>query len=108
MTRLESGYWQVEIQPEKIRRQPSPPGQGLWQFRIRLTGIPFTTLLLTRSADHGSDRMHSSRYAFLVRTLRLPCDILRTTSDTPSSPNEYLNNLEARLESMQPFYAGER
>ncbi|GBM23664.1 hypothetical protein AVEN_117408-1 [Araneus ventricosus] len=32
------------------------------------------------------------------RTLRLPCDILcGRPNDTPSSPNEYLNNLEARL-----------
>ncbi|GBO02529.1 hypothetical protein AVEN_224900-1 [Araneus ventricosus] len=38
------------------------------------------------------------------RTLRLPCDILfGRSSDTPSSPNEYLNNLEARLESVHAF-----
>ncbi|GBM01123.1 hypothetical protein AVEN_27224-1 [Araneus ventricosus] len=38
------------------------------------------------------------------RTLRLPCDILfRRPSDKPSSPNEYLNNLEARLESVHAF-----
>ncbi|GBO14788.1 hypothetical protein AVEN_205531-1 [Araneus ventricosus] len=38
------------------------------------------------------------------RTLRLPCDILfGRPSDTPSSPNEYLNNLEARLESVHAF-----
>ncbi|GBM64621.1 hypothetical protein AVEN_91694-1 [Araneus ventricosus] len=38
------------------------------------------------------------------RTLRLPCDILfGRPSDTPSSPNEYLNNLEARLESVHVF-----
>ncbi|GBM33375.1 hypothetical protein AVEN_274293-1 [Araneus ventricosus] len=38
------------------------------------------------------------------RTLRLPCDIpFGRPSDTPSSPNEYLNNLEARLESVHAF-----
>ncbi|GBN26636.1 hypothetical protein AVEN_33386-1 [Araneus ventricosus] len=38
------------------------------------------------------------------RTLRLPCDILFVRpSDTLSSPNKYLNNLEARLESVHAF-----
>ncbi|GBM54293.1 hypothetical protein AVEN_234116-1 [Araneus ventricosus] len=38
------------------------------------------------------------------RTLRLQCDILfGRPNDTPSSPNEYLNNLEARLESVRAF-----
>ncbi|GBO21742.1 hypothetical protein AVEN_13865-1 [Araneus ventricosus] len=38
------------------------------------------------------------------RTLRLPCDILfRRPSETPSSPNEYMKNLEARLESVHAF-----
>ncbi|GBN29397.1 hypothetical protein AVEN_174590-1 [Araneus ventricosus] len=38
------------------------------------------------------------------RTLRLPCDILfGRPSDTPSSPNEYLKNLEARLENVHAF-----
>ncbi|GBM68087.1 Retrovirus-related Pol polyprotein from transposon 297 [Araneus ventricosus] len=38
------------------------------------------------------------------RTLRLPCDLLfERPSDTPSSSNEYLNNLEARLESVHAF-----
>ncbi|GBM56896.1 hypothetical protein AVEN_227389-2 [Araneus ventricosus] len=38
------------------------------------------------------------------RTLRLPCDILfGRPSDTHSSPNDYLNNLEARLESVHMF-----
>ncbi|GBM23053.1 hypothetical protein AVEN_67030-1 [Araneus ventricosus] len=38
------------------------------------------------------------------RTLRLPCDILfGRPSDTPSSPSEYLNYLEARLESVHVF-----
>ncbi|GBM75050.1 hypothetical protein AVEN_197418-1 [Araneus ventricosus] len=39
-----------------------------------------------------------------VKLLRLPCDILFVRpSDTPSSPNEYLNNLEAHLESVHAF-----
>ncbi|GBN39397.1 hypothetical protein AVEN_54199-1 [Araneus ventricosus] len=38
------------------------------------------------------------------RTLRLSCDILfGRPSDSPSLPNEYLNNLEARLESVHAF-----
>ncbi|GBN38653.1 hypothetical protein AVEN_263854-1 [Araneus ventricosus] len=38
------------------------------------------------------------------RTLRLPCDILfGRPSETPSSPNEYRKNLEARLESVHVF-----
>ncbi|GBM64251.1 hypothetical protein AVEN_167276-1 [Araneus ventricosus] len=35
------------------------------------------------------------------QTLRLPCDTLfGRPSETPSSPNEYMKNLEARLESV--------
>ncbi|GBM64472.1 hypothetical protein AVEN_194231-1 [Araneus ventricosus] len=38
------------------------------------------------------------------RTLPMLCDILfGRPSDTPSSPNEYLNSLEARLESVHAF-----
>ncbi|GBM66820.1 hypothetical protein AVEN_153735-1 [Araneus ventricosus] len=38
------------------------------------------------------------------RTLRLLCDILfGRPSETPSSPNEYMKNLEARLESVHAF-----
>ncbi|GBM36102.1 hypothetical protein AVEN_179098-1 [Araneus ventricosus] len=38
------------------------------------------------------------------RTLRLPCDILfGRPRDTPSSPNEYLNNSEVRLERIYAF-----
>ncbi|GBM09046.1 hypothetical protein AVEN_229070-1 [Araneus ventricosus] len=38
------------------------------------------------------------------RTLQLPCDILfGRPNDTPSLPNEYLNNLVARLESVHAF-----
>ncbi|GBM37785.1 hypothetical protein AVEN_25895-1 [Araneus ventricosus] len=38
------------------------------------------------------------------RTLRLPCDILfGRPSETPSSPNEYMKNLEVRLESVHAF-----
>ncbi|GBO13185.1 hypothetical protein AVEN_124409-1 [Araneus ventricosus] len=37
-------------------------------------------------------------------TLRLPCDIVfGRPSETPSSPKEYMNNLEARLESVHAF-----
>ncbi|GBO20555.1 hypothetical protein AVEN_30293-1 [Araneus ventricosus] len=38
------------------------------------------------------------------RKLRLPCDILfGRPSETPSSPNEYMKNMEARLESVHAF-----
>ncbi|GBM42498.1 hypothetical protein AVEN_80016-1 [Araneus ventricosus] len=38
------------------------------------------------------------------RTLRLTCDILfGRPSETPSSPNEYMKNLETRLESLHAF-----
>ncbi|GBN96243.1 hypothetical protein AVEN_242119-1 [Araneus ventricosus] len=38
------------------------------------------------------------------RTLRLPCYILfGRPSETPSSPIEYIKNLEARLESVHAF-----
>ncbi|GBN00721.1 hypothetical protein AVEN_105243-1 [Araneus ventricosus] len=40
----------------------------------------------------------------LVRTLRLPCDILfGRPSETPSLPNEYMKKLETRLESVHVF-----
>ncbi|GBL97393.1 hypothetical protein AVEN_170503-1 [Araneus ventricosus] len=38
------------------------------------------------------------------RTQRLSCDILfEQPSETPSSPNEYMKNLEARLQSVHAF-----
>ncbi|GBN04159.1 hypothetical protein AVEN_119023-1 [Araneus ventricosus] len=41
---------------------------------------------------------------FSDRTLRLPCDILfGRPIETPSSANEYMKNLEARLESVHAF-----
>ncbi|GBN57776.1 hypothetical protein AVEN_224578-1, partial [Araneus ventricosus] len=55
------------------------------------------------SADHEATGCTPAHMLF-GRTLRLPCDILfGRPSDTPSSPNEYLNNLEARLESVHAF-----
>ncbi|GBN19339.1 hypothetical protein AVEN_134257-1 [Araneus ventricosus] len=60
-------------------------------------------LLAYRSADHEATGCTPADMLF-GRTLRLPCDILfGRPSDTPSSPNEYLNNLEARLESVHAF-----
>ncbi|GBM18796.1 Retrovirus-related Pol polyprotein from transposon 412 [Araneus ventricosus] len=59
--------------------------------------------LAYRSADHEVTGFTPADM-FFGRTLRLPCDILfGRPSDTPSSPNEYLNNLEARLESVHVF-----
>ncbi|GBN85459.1 Transposon Ty3-I Gag-Pol polyprotein [Araneus ventricosus] len=60
-------------------------------------------LLAYRSADHEATGCTPADILF-GRTLRLPCDILfGRPSDMPSSPNEYLNNLEARLESVHAF-----
>ncbi|GBN68030.1 Retrovirus-related Pol polyprotein from transposon 412 [Araneus ventricosus] len=60
-------------------------------------------LLTYRSADHEATGFTPAQMLF-GRTLRLPCDILfGRSSDTPSSPNEYLNNLEVRLESLHAF-----
>ncbi|GBN00417.1 hypothetical protein AVEN_8973-1 [Araneus ventricosus] len=56
-----------------------------------------------RSADHEVTGFTPADMLF-GRTLRMPCDIFFVRpSDTSSSPNEYLNNLEARLESVHAF-----
>ncbi|GBL87157.1 Retrovirus-related Pol polyprotein from transposon 412, partial [Araneus ventricosus] len=60
-------------------------------------------LLAYRSLDHEVSGFTPVDMLF-GRTLRLPCDILFVRpSDTPSSPNEFLNNLESRLESVHAF-----
>ncbi|GBN25219.1 hypothetical protein AVEN_211696-1, partial [Araneus ventricosus] len=64
--------------------------------------LPVTTKG-NRSADHEATGCTPEDMLF-GRTLRLPCDILfGRPSDTPSSSNEYLNNLEARLERVHAF-----
>ncbi|GBL91310.1 Gag-Pol polyprotein [Araneus ventricosus] len=60
-------------------------------------------LLAYRSADHEATGFTPAQMLF-GRTVRFLCDILfGKPSDTPSSPNEYLNNLEARLVSVHAF-----
>ncbi|GBO00314.1 Retrovirus-related Pol polyprotein from transposon 412 [Araneus ventricosus] len=60
-------------------------------------------LLAYRSLDHEVTGFTPVDMLF-GRTLSLPCDILFVRpSDTPSSPNEFLNNLEPRLESVHAF-----
>ncbi|GBM48452.1 Transposon Ty3-I Gag-Pol polyprotein [Araneus ventricosus] len=60
-------------------------------------------LLAYRSAEHEVTGLTPAEMLF-GRTLRLPCDILfGRPSETPSSPNEYMTNLEARLESVHAF-----
>ncbi|GBN12768.1 Retrovirus-related Pol polyprotein from transposon 297, partial [Araneus ventricosus] len=60
-------------------------------------------LLAYRSAEHEVSGLTPAEMLF-GRTLRLPCDILfGRPSETPSSPNEYMKNLEARLESVHAF-----
>ncbi|GBM94250.1 Transposon Ty3-I Gag-Pol polyprotein, partial [Araneus ventricosus] len=52
-------------------------------------------LLAYRSAEHEVTGLTPAEMLF-GRTLRLPCDILfGRPSETPSSPNEYMKNLEA-------------
>ncbi|GBO05543.1 Retrovirus-related Pol polyprotein from transposon 412 [Araneus ventricosus] len=66
------------------------------------THLPFF-LLAYRSADYEVTGFTTADMRF-GRTLRLPCDILfGRPSDTPSSSNEYLNNLEACLEGVHTF-----
>ncbi|KAF8791617.1 Retrovirus-related Pol polyprotein like [Argiope bruennichi] len=60
-------------------------------------------LLGYRSTEHEATRLTPAEMLF-GRTLRLPCDILfGRPNETPSSPNEYMKNLEARLESIHTF-----
>ncbi|GBL91851.1 hypothetical protein AVEN_172772-1 [Araneus ventricosus] len=60
-------------------------------------------LLAYRSADHEVTGFTPADMLF-GRTLRLLCDILfGRPSDEPSSSNEYLNNLETRLEGVHAF-----
>ncbi|GBM70035.1 Retrovirus-related Pol polyprotein from transposon 412 [Araneus ventricosus] len=60
-------------------------------------------LLAYRSAEHEVTGLTPAEMLF-GRTLRFPCDILfGRPSETPSSPNEYMKNLEARLESIHAF-----
>ncbi|GBL74068.1 hypothetical protein AVEN_230974-1 [Araneus ventricosus] len=60
-------------------------------------------LLAYRNAHHEATGFTPAQMLF-GRTLRLTCGILfGRPSDTPSSPNEYLNNLDARLESAHAF-----
>ncbi|GBL59582.1 hypothetical protein AVEN_58995-1 [Araneus ventricosus] len=53
--------------------------------------------------EHEVTRLTPAEMLF-GRTLRLPCDILfGRPSETPSSPNEYMKNLEAHLKSVHAF-----
>jgi len=60
-------------------------------------------LLAYRSATHEATGWTPSEMLF-GRSPRLPCDLLfGKPSDAPSSPNQYINDLEARLESVHRF-----
>ncbi|GBL72222.1 Retrovirus-related Pol polyprotein from transposon 412 [Araneus ventricosus] len=60
-------------------------------------------LLAYRSAEHEVNGLTPVEMLF-GQTLRLLCHILfGRPSETPSSPNEYMKNLEARLESVHAF-----
>ncbi|GBL98690.1 hypothetical protein AVEN_19730-1 [Araneus ventricosus] len=55
------------------------------------------------SAEHEVTGLTPAEMLF-GRTLRFPCDILfGLPSEMPSLPNEYMKNLEARLESVHAF-----
>ncbi|GBL95443.1 Retrovirus-related Pol polyprotein from transposon 412 [Araneus ventricosus] len=60
-------------------------------------------LLAYRKAEHEVTGLTPAEM-LLGRMLRLPYDIIfGRPSETPSSPNEYMQNLEARLESVHAF-----
>ncbi|GBN72712.1 hypothetical protein AVEN_57196-1 [Araneus ventricosus] len=60
-------------------------------------------ILAYRSAEHEVSGLTPEEILF-DRGLRLPCHILfGRPSETPSSPNEYMKNLEACLESVHAF-----
>ncbi|GBL80213.1 hypothetical protein AVEN_29186-1 [Araneus ventricosus] len=60
-------------------------------------------LLAYRSTEQEVTGLTPAEMLF-GQTLRLPCDILfGRPSETPSSPNKYMKNLEARLESIHAF-----
>jgi len=60
-------------------------------------------LLAYRSAVHEAIKLSPSEMMF-GRSLRLPCDLLfGRPSDTPSSPEQYVRDLESRLESVHQF-----
>ncbi|GBL87495.1 hypothetical protein AVEN_271880-1 [Araneus ventricosus] len=98
----------------KRRRGLSPKLQQNWEglytivkklndviYKVQMS--PNTNPKAYRSADHEATGCTPTDMLF-GRTLRLPCDILfGRPSDTPSSPSIYLNNLEARLESVHAF-----
>ncbi|GBN05205.1 hypothetical protein AVEN_143034-1 [Araneus ventricosus] len=73
-------------------------------LKTRTTALyPASDGMVERTADHEVTGFTPADMIF-GRTLRLPCDILfGRPSDTASSPNEYLKNLEARLESVHAF-----
>ncbi|GBN14851.1 hypothetical protein AVEN_165667-1 [Araneus ventricosus] len=85
------------IPPKDVLSVISVENQTVWDTHLPLF------LLAYRSTDHEVTGCTPADMLF-GGTLRLPCDILfERPSDTPSSPNEYLNNLEARLESVHAF-----
>ncbi|GBM51784.1 hypothetical protein AVEN_109827-1 [Araneus ventricosus] len=90
----------VERFNRKILKHPSlfvSKNQTDWDTHLPLF------LFAYRSAEHEVTRFTPADMLF-DRTLRLPCDIrFGRPSDTPSSSNEYLNNLEAHLESVHAF-----
>ncbi|GBM01358.1 hypothetical protein AVEN_135783-1 [Araneus ventricosus] len=91
----------------KVRLQRYDVGALLERMALDILGpFPVTTKGNRRSV-HEVTVWTPSEMLF-GRTPRLPFDILfRRPNDTPSSPNEYLNNLEARLERVHAF-AGKR
>ncbi|GBN07555.1 hypothetical protein AVEN_142001-1, partial [Araneus ventricosus] len=105
--------WSRECHACGARKGPKTRTKGrLQRYNV---GAPFERMALdilgplpvttkgNRNAHHEVTGFTPADMLF-GRTLRLPRDILfGRPSDTPSSPNEYLNNLEARLESVHVF-----
>ncbi|KAF8789953.1 Gypsy retrotransposon integrase-like protein 1 [Argiope bruennichi] len=95
------------------RKGPKTRTKG--RLQLYNVGAPFERIALdilgpfpvttkgNKSAEHEATRLTPAEMLF-GRTLRLPCDILfGRPNETPSSPNEYMKNLEARLESIHAF-----
>ncbi|GBO11422.1 hypothetical protein AVEN_160862-1 [Araneus ventricosus] len=96
--------WCRECHPCGARKGPKTRTKGsLQRYNV---GAPFERMALDihfQSTEHEVTELTPAEMLF-GRMLRLPCDILfGRPSETPSSPNEYMRNLEARLESVHAF-----
>ncbi|GBO18760.1 hypothetical protein AVEN_274997-1 [Araneus ventricosus] len=81
----------------------APENSATKRYWALWASLHLKDVVLYRKWASDDGRSCRCRYAF-CRTLRLPCDIVFVRpSDTPSSPYEYLDNLEVRWESVHVF-----